>query len=197
MNITIESIVTLIIAASVIAVFIAISLDFIYFDKRNDTTREKKSIVTTGTMVLYYIFYYLTIRQRIGYIVVENKDLRVLLLVTGVVFVVAGAIINIWGRMQLKSNWSNQIKIYEDHTLVTTGVYALVRHPLYASIILMLFGGSLVYSNYGSAILTAVVFIPFMHYRAKQEEVLLEQMFINYAEYKRKTGMFFPKIRRR
>ena len=197
MTITIESIVTSIIMVSVIAVFIAISLDFIYFDKRNDTKREKKSIVTTGTMVLYYFFYYLTIRQRIGHIVVENQALRNLFLVTGVVFIVAGAIINIWGRMQLKSNWSNQIRIYEDHTLVTTGVYALARHPLYASIILMLFGGSLVYTNYVSAILTAVVFIPFMHHRAKQEEVLLNQMFTDYAEYKRKTGIFFPKIWRR
>lgn len=197
MNITIESIVTFIITVSVIAVFIGISLDFIYFDKRNDTKREKKSIVATGTMVLYYFFYYLMIRQRIGHIVVENQALRNLFLVTGVVFVVAGAIINIWGRMQLKSNWSNQIKIYEDQTLVTTGVYALARHPLYASIILMLFGGSLVYTNYVSAVLTAVVFIPFMHHRAKQEEVLLNQIFTNYTEYKRKIGMFFPKTWRR
>lgn len=196
MNISIERIVPLIIAASVIAVFIAIALDFIYFNKRDDTKREKKSIVSTGTMVLFYFIYYLIIRNGLNQLTIENKTLRYLLLVIGTVCVVAGAIVNIWGRLQLKNNWANHIKIYENHSLVTTGTYVLVRHPLYASIILMLFGGSVVYLNYISAILTAVIFIPFMYYRARQEEVLLNRMFADYSEYKRKTGMFFPKLKR-
>jgi protein-S-isoprenylcysteine O-methyltransferase Ste14 len=196
MNTSIERIVSLIVAASVIAVFIAIAMDFIYFNKRDDTEREKRSIVSTGTMVMYYFIYYLTIRNGLSQLAIESKTLRNLLLVIGTVFVVAGAIVNIWGRLQLKNNWANHIKIYENHSLVTTGAYALVRHPLYASIILMLFGGSIVYVNYISAILTAVIFIPFMYYRARQEEVLLNGMFADYSEYKRKTGMFFPKIRR-
>lgn len=194
MNISIESIVSLIIAVSVIAVFIAIAMDFIYFNKRNDTKHEKKSIVSTGTMVMYSVIYYLIIRNGLNQLTIENQTLRNILLVAGAVFIVTGAIVNIWGRLQLKNNWANHIKIYENHSLVTTGAYSLVRHPLYASILLMLFGGSIVYLNYISAILTAVIFIPFMYYRAKQEEVLLSQMFPDYSEYKRKTSMFFPKL---
>jgi len=70
----------------------------------------------------------------------------------------------------------------------------VVRHPLYASIMLMLFGGSIAYRNWLSAVLTAFVFIPFMYYRAKQEETLLQEEFTEYEEYKNTTGMFFPKL---
>jgi protein-S-isoprenylcysteine O-methyltransferase Ste14 len=196
-NITFEAIITYIIVISVTAVFIAIAADFICFDKRNDTKREKKSIVTTGTMVMFYFFYYIVLRSRFGQIYIENKLYYRVLLVKGAVLVAAGAIINILGRLQLKSNWADQIKIYENQSLVTAGVYSLVRHPLYASIMLMLFGGSIVYMNYISAILTTVIFIPFMYYRAKQEENILEQQFKNYSDYEGETGMFFPKIWRR
>ncbi|MGK0469242.1 MAG: protein-S-isoprenylcysteine O-methyltransferase Ste14, partial [Clostridium sp.] len=38
------------------------------------------------------------------------------------------------------------------------------------------------------------IFIPFMYYRAKQEETLLIQTFSEYNDYIKRTGMFFPKI---
>jgi len=196
-NFTFEIIITYIITLSVTAVFIAIAADFILLDKRKDTKKEKKSIVATGTMVMYYLFYYLIIRSKLGEISIEGRPLGRFIIISGTLFIVLGAILNIWGRLQLKSNWANQIKIYKDHSLITTGSYSLVRHPLYASLMLMLFGGSLVYMNYLSAVLTVMIFIPFMYYRAKQEEALLMQQFEDYSDYKRKTGMFFPKIWRR
>jgi serine/threonine-protein kinase len=39
-----------------------------------------------------------------------------------------------------------------------------------------------------------VIFVPFMYYRAKQEETMLMQRFSEYTEYKKKTGMLFPKV---
>jgi protein-S-isoprenylcysteine O-methyltransferase Ste14 len=112
---------------------------------------------------------------------------------TGTVFILAGTIINIVGRIQLKGNWANHIKIYENHSLIRRGVYCWVRHPLYSSIILMLYGGSTFYSNWFSAVLVSFVFIPAMAYRAKQEEQLLAAEFPDYSEYQQKVGFFFPK----
>jgi protein-S-isoprenylcysteine O-methyltransferase Ste14 len=104
-----------------------------------------------------------------------------------------GAVINIWGRILLRNNWANHIKIYAGHTLVRRGIYRVVRHPLYASIILMLLGGSVLWQNYLSALATVVFFIPAMVYRAKQEERLLREHFPDYAAYQQQAGMFFPK----
>ena len=194
MNITFEAVITYIIAMCVIAIFVAITTDFIFFNKRDDAKQEKKSIVTTGTMTIFYLIYYIVIRIHLGQIIVGNIILHRVLAITGTVMIASGAVFNIMGRLQLKSNWANQIKIYDDQSLITSGIYSLVRHPLYASIMLMLFGGSIVYANYISAILTAVVFIPFMYHRARQEEIMLEQQFKSYSDYKKKTGMFFPKL---
>ena len=114
--------------------------------------------------------------------------------IIGLLILIIGCIINIIGRINLGKNWSNQIKIYDDHSLVSNGVYKIVRHPLYASIIWMFFGASLIYSNYLAFLANLIIFIPFMYYRAKQEETLLKNEFIDYKDYQIKVGMFFPKL---
>ncbi|MCP4219077.1 MAG: isoprenylcysteine carboxylmethyltransferase family protein, partial [bacterium] len=101
---------------------------------------------------------------------------------------------NIVGRIQLGRNWANHIRIYEAHTFVARGVYRVVRHPLYASIIWMFLAAGLVYCNWAALLATGLVFIPMMIFRAKQEERLLTRQFKEYRDYREKTGMFFPKI---
>lgn len=56
----------------------------------------------------------------------------------------------------------------------------------------MLYG--CIYQNYLIIILNTIIFIPFMTYRAKQEEVELNKTFNEYKDYKKKVGMFFPKM---
>ena len=179
-----------IIIISVISIFVAVFVDFMKYDSKDTVKKGKRSIVAAGSMVGFYVVYYLTLRFQIG-----NIDFSSLtLIIVGTAMIAAGAAVNILGRLQLKGNWANHIKIYDGHRLVNRGVYKIVRHPLYASIMLMMFGGSVAYRNWLSAVLTAFVFIPFMYYRAKQEEMLLTEEFAEYAEYKKNTGMFFPKL---
>ena len=179
-----------IITLSVMAVFIAVLVDFVLYHSKNTVKKSKRSIVATGSMMGFYIVYYMVLRFQLGSLFFV--DIRVVAL--GTAMIAAGAVINILGRLQLQGNWANHIKIYQGHSLVNRGVYRIVRHPLYASIMLMLLGGSLAYKNWLSAVLTLFVFVPFMHYRARQEEALLQEEFLEYAEYKKTTGMFFPKL---
>ena len=92
-------------------------------------------------------------------------------------------------------NWANQVTIYKNQQLIKTGVYKYVRHPLYASLIWMFYGACLVYPNYLALIANTILFVPFMFYRAKQEEKLLMERFEEYGEYKKTTGMLFPKLK--
>lgn len=203
-----ETFLSSVIILSVIAVFIAVFVDFIKYNSKAEVKKSKRSIVATGSMIGFYFVYYLVLRFQLGAFRVWNPDIdgcvitgtmimentAVVLGLIGTTIIVAGALLNIIGRLQLKSNWANHIKIYENHSLVNRGIYKAVRHPLYASIILMLFGGSIAYRNWLSVVLTAFVFIPFMYYRAKQEEILLREEFAEYEEYIKTTGMFFPKL---
>ncbi|MDD4409691.1 MAG: isoprenylcysteine carboxylmethyltransferase family protein [Candidatus Pacebacteria bacterium] len=180
---------------STIAIFTVVFLDFARFQKKDNIIREKKSIVDTVTMALFFLFYYLIIRFQIGVIEIDlSLWMETLIIVVGCLVIIYSCYVNVIGRRELGGNWANHIKIYDDHKLVTKGVYSLVRHPLYASLIWIFFGGSLVYMNYIAFILNVLIFIPFMYYRAKQEEELLSVRFKDYKEYKLKVGMFFPKI---
>ncbi|MFH1191980.1 MAG: isoprenylcysteine carboxylmethyltransferase family protein [bacterium] len=174
-------------------IFIAVLIDFVEFQKRSAVKKEKKSIVETGTMFLFFLFFYILIRFSIGKININFLPLKFFIMTAGLLILIIGCAVNIKGRINLGRNWSNQIKIYKDHYFVSNGVYSFVRHPLYASIIWMFFGASLVYSNFSAFLANILIFIPFMYYRAKQEENLLVREFENYKNYQIKTWMFFPK----
>jgi protein-S-isoprenylcysteine O-methyltransferase Ste14 len=177
----------------------AIVIDFARYHRQRgrDVVRSGRSLVETGSMTAFFIVYYLAIRFRVLEIPASGA-LRTAMISAGLLLLVAGACLNVWGRVKLESNWANQIKIYEGHTLKTSGPYSIVRHPLYASLIWMFVGGSLVYSNPLSLLLTAAVFVPMMVARAKKEEALLSEAFgAQHDEYRGRTGMLFPRPWRR
>jgi len=161
----------------------------------NKPKKEKRSIVATGTMMAFFVAYYLVLRFRISMLDYNNLYVRVPLIIVSLVVMVFGAYMNVSGRLSLGKNWSDHIKIYRDQTLVTEGMYRYVRHPLYASLIWMFIAGSIIFMNPLSLAMALLIFLPFMYYRAKQEEVLLQKTFKDYDDYRKKTGMFFPKLR--
>lgn len=173
---------------------VAVIADFRAYHRRSDVVASGRSRVETGSMTAFMIVYYLVIRLRLLEVVLP-APWGTIALFLGLALMVTGAALNILGRVYLKSNWANQIKIYENHWLVTTGPFALVRHPLYASLIWMLVGGGLVYSNLAGLLLALTVFVPMMYVRAKKEEALLGEAFgEQYSRYRRRTGMFLPKV---
>lgn len=186
-----------IIVSCVVALFLSIFVDFVLFTRNDHVNKERKSIVETGTMTLFFIAYYFILASKVGTINLQSSGMKQFLAIWGTAMILVGCAANIKGRFNLGKNWANQIKIYEEHTLVQTGMYAMVRHPLYSSIILMLYGGCVVYRNSFAFMAVSLIFVPFMHHRAKQEETLLLQSFPEYEKYKKKTGMLFPRIRAR
>jgi protein-S-isoprenylcysteine O-methyltransferase Ste14 len=190
-------IIQLIICSSVLGLFISILIDFTLYNRDEHIKKEKKSIVETGTMTLFLFAFYLILMTKIGRVPVNNSNLKHIVIILGTIAIVIGCITNIMGRFNLGNNWANHIKIYDEHTLVQNGMYRIVRHPLYASIMLMFYGACLVYRNLLCFLAVTFVFIPFMYYRAKQEESLLIQTFSEYNNYKNRVGMFFPKIIKR
>jgi len=183
-------------ALSVAAVLIAILADFACYADRSGVKKQRNSFVATGSMTLFYVAYCAVIWRKLGRVDVANELTHRILATIGAASIVAGACLNILGRLKLSRFWANQITIYADHQLLTDGIFGVVRHPLYASLILMLLSGSLMYANLVAAVATLAIFVPFMYIRARQEELLLAQEFSEYEAYRQRTGMFFPKLRK-
>ena len=186
--------ISLLVNLCVVIIFLAIFIDFIETGSKKKIKLERKNLVATFSMTLFFILMYLFIRFNIGHFALQNFISNFLLLIFGTLLIIIGTIFNILGRIQLGKNWSNQIRVYEDHTLVASGVYAIIRHPLYASLIWMFFGAGLIYRNYLVLICNTLFFIPAMYYRAKKEEQILAKHFFEYINYSHNVPMFFPKI---
>ena len=175
-------------------ILLAVLIDFVEFRARGGVKRERKSVVATGTMMLFFFGFYAVIRFGAGRVHLPFSPLKAALITAGALLVAAGCAVNIKGRFDLGKNWSDQIKIYGDHAFITGGTYRLVRHPLYASLIWMFLGASLIYANWLAFLANALVFVPFMRHRALLEEELLAKEFPGYRDYQAGVGMFFPKF---
>jgi len=190
---TIPAVFHIFVPACVFFVLTAVLVNFIQAHQSKEAKESKRSPIATGIMLVFLVFFYLLI---VNQILVLTSLMRFYepLLAIGFILMLSGTIVNILGRINLNKNWANQVVVYKDHKLVQNGVYKILRHPLYGSLIWMFYGASLIYLNFAAFLANTLIFIPMMYYRAKQEEIALQNKFPEYAEYKKKTGMFFPKI---
>ena len=58
----------------------------------------------------------------------------------GMVLTFAGLLLALWARTILGWLWSSSPSVREEHLVVKRGPYLIIRHPIYAGILLMLFG---------------------------------------------------------
>lgn len=88
--------------------------------------------------------------------------------------------------MNANSFASSVIQVDAGQTVVSTGPYRLVRHPMYSAITLMLLATPLALRSY-VAVPPFVLLIPLLVFRLLNEEKLLRQKLPGYAEYCERT----------
>lgn len=81
---------------------------------------------------------------------------------------------------------SRVIEVQEDQTVVDTGLYGVVRHPMYSATILLFLSMPLVLGSLPSFVIM-LAYIPIIAKRIRNEEMVLEKELKGYAEYKRKV----------
>ncbi len=77
--------------------------------------------------------------------------------------------------------------------LVTTGVYAYVRHPIYSGLLLLSLGVVLDAGWWPQLVVALMLFL-LLRIKAQFEESLLRKAYPKYAAYALKTPMFFPRL---
>jgi protein-S-isoprenylcysteine O-methyltransferase Ste14 len=81
---------------------------------------------------------------------------------------------------------SATIEVAENQTVISTGPYAIVRHPMYASGALYLFGTPLALGSYWALVPIAAM-MPFLIWRLLDEERLLAKDLAGYIEYQKRV----------
>jgi protein-S-isoprenylcysteine O-methyltransferase Ste14 len=104
--------------------------------------------------------------------------------VAGLAILIPAFVLFVIARIQLGQAFSVRAKASE---LVTTGLYARIRNPIYVFGALMI-AGLIIWSGKFWFLLAFAILLPLQIYRSRQEEqVLAEKFGPAYVEYKQKT----------
>lgn len=119
--------------------------------------------------------------------------LRWALLLSGMI---VAALFGIGGSLGIR-RYLTPLPYPVDHSrLVDTGVYALVRHPLYSSQLFAAAGWA-VYSLSLSHLLVTIAAAIFFNYKASKEEAWLTERHPEYRDYAARVGKFVPGVGKR
>ena len=116
---------------------------------------------------------------------------RALSAIAGSVMMGGGLVLAVRGVHDLRSNLTVFPRPLAGAQLVDTGVFRLVRHPIYGGLIIGAFGWGLVTAS-APALGAAVVLALFFRFKAAREEVWLREQFDAYDDYRARTRRFIP-----
>jgi len=112
----------------------------------------------------------------------------------GVALFAAGGALRIWPVFVLGERFSGLVAIQPVHTLVTGGIYGVIRHPSYLGLLINSLGWSLAFRS-GVGVLLTVLLIPPLLARIDAEENLLYSQFgDDYNTYRSRTSRVIPGI---
>lgn len=122
------------------------------------------------------------------------------MVIVGALLYFPGMAFTLWGRLALGKNYFVSTgfgaQLFEDHQLITSGPFAIVRHPMYAGLILAAMGALLIYMTWTT--LYFALFAPLTLVRAKREEqALAEEFGEQWMDYCRRVPAFIPYLQKR
>jgi protein-S-isoprenylcysteine O-methyltransferase Ste14 len=136
----------------------------------------------------------------LGFLVVQTIALNVLpisdqptgLRLAGLGIYLLGLTLAITARVQLGKNWANieDYQVIRGQSLVKSGVYQYIRHPIYTGDILLLLGLELALNSWLALGVIPLALI--VYQQAKTEENMLSKKLPDYREYRKRTKMFIP-----
>lgn len=111
--------------------------------------------------------------------------------VVGVVHLGAGVLVATLGLVGLRENLTPVPRPVAGGRLVAHGIYGVVRHPIYAGIILAAVGWGLVTAS-PPALVMAVVIGLFFDLKSRREEAWLIEAYPEYAAYRERVRKLLP-----
>ena len=139
--------------------------------------QEQKAVVALSGLMFLAAFIVAGFNFRFSWIVIPNW----VVIVGTVIFLLAYAM---YAEVLRENTYlSRTVEVQENQKVIDTGLYGIVRHPMYsATLLLFIPMGIILGSPISSAIL--LIYIPIIGKRMKNEEKVLEEGLEGYKEYK-------------
>ena len=142
--------------------------------------KEQKTVILLSGIMFLAAFIVAGLNFRFGWIVLPDW-----ISYTGVaIFLAAYAL---YAEVLRENAYlSRTVEVQQDQKVIDTGLYGVVRHPMYMSTLLLFLSMPLVLGSVISFVIT-LAYIPIIAKRIENEEKVLEDGLPGYAEYKNRV----------
>ena len=112
----------------------------------------------------------------------------------GAVLAAGGLLLTVWARHHIGGNWSGIVTIKEGHELITSGPYAIVRHPIYTGLLLAFVGSAMARGEWRGILAVAIALWALWRKLRLEECWMREQFGEAYQAYCRRVSALLPFI---
>ena len=146
----------------------------------NEREREQKAVILSSGVMFLAAFVLAGLNYRFGWIRMPDWTVYA----AAAVFLAAYAL---YAEVLRENVWlARTVEVQEDQKVVDTGLYGIVRHPMYAAtLVLFLSMGFVLGSPLSFAVL--LLYIPIIAKRIRNEEKVLSEGLAGYEEYRKRV----------
>lgn len=138
---------------------------------------EQKQVIAVSGLMFLFGFIIAGLNYKYNWIVIPN----IVVIISSILFILAYIL---YAEVLRENTYlSRTIEVQENQKVIDTGLYGIVRHPMYAATILLFLTIPLILGS----IVSFVIFLVYpiiISKRIKNEEKVLEKELLGYAEYK-------------
>ena len=167
----------------------------LYVSRKYDAKIPFWSTILKGHDPTFYLVYGSYLALVIGAaLAIITERFQLPLTIAGFGVILVSIVINLLARQELARNWSPLAGTSAEQSLIKSGIYAHIRHPIYTSGILLSLGLALITSSLWGLALFILALIAFVVRINAEEKALLAKFGVEYQEYAQNTGALLPKL---
>jgi protein-S-isoprenylcysteine O-methyltransferase Ste14 len=110
----------------------------------------------------------------------------------GAAVTAGGLLFSVWARHHLGTNWSQAVTLKEGHELITSGPYAVVRHPIYTGLLTAFAGCAIARGEFRGLLAVALVLTVLWPKLRLEEEWMRSRFGEAYEAYARRVSRLVP-----
>ncbi len=107
---------------------------------------------------------------------------------------VLGLAFCIWARLHIRRNWSGMVTLKKDHTLVRSGPYGMVRHPIYSGLLLAFLGTALDHGDVAGIVGFVMLAVTWKQKSLVEERLMVQQFGAEYERYRGEVKGLIPRV---
>lgn len=141
---------------------------------------EQKTVVVLGAMIFVAMFVTAGLNFRYRWGILPDS----MVIVAALLFLMGYAM---YAEVMRENVWlSRTIEVQDRQQVVDTGLYGVVRHPMYSATLILFLSAPVILASAWSFFIM-LLYVPIIVMRIKNEESVLEQQLNGYREYKHRV----------